>query len=229
MHRWLAIGLACCSTVLAGHVDKPSGDWKELRSKNLHMGLSEERVDRTIEACRANKLSVSQTEDLFCPVYTAHGEGLPTDCVFLKIEEGLAKGISFKEVHRAADKRLACLRQADELIMAARKHRGGQHTHLVMHSCMALESGLPADVLQNVLNRPGGFRYGRMIHVVEAGESLKLAGLTNDETLLLMNECLDRDLTGAEVFRVVDYIKTGLHKGHNFDALHQSLWVAASN
>lgn len=225
MYSSLLVILLFCGSVWAGHVDQPSKDWKELHLKNGQMGLSQDRVDRAIEACQVNQLSVSESEELFCPVYTAQAEGLPTECVFLKIEEGLAKGISWQDVHVAADNRLSCLRQANALIISVRQGRGGQHSHLVMHTCMALESGLPEEVLQELFNRPGRFRYGRLIHVIEAGEALQLAGLPADETLQIMNECLDRDLSGAEVMRVVDVIQTGLQRGKDFKTLHETLWV----
>jgi hypothetical protein len=36
--------------------------------------------------------------------------------------------------------------------------------------------------------------------VVEAGEALKFDGLSNAHTLQIMNECLERNLTGVDVF-----------------------------
>ena len=91
MHSWILAGLLLCESVLAGHVGNPSKDWNELREKNLHAGLSVEQVDRTLAACQANKLNIAEVEDLLCPVYSAHAENLPVNCIFLKIEEGLAK------------------------------------------------------------------------------------------------------------------------------------------
>jgi hypothetical protein len=225
MRSVLTIGLLLCGMVLAEPVENPSKDWKTLRAKNLSQGFSEERVDEAIGACRSSGLTIAETEDLLCPVYAAQAESLPADCVFLKIEEGLAKSAPSKMVRDAADERLNCLRKADAMILSVRDKRGGQHAHLVSHTCLALESGLSEESLLKLFSRPGKFRYGRLIHVVEAGESLKLAGLSNDQTLLIMNECRDRDLTGAEIFRVVDVIKSGLHEGTNFDVLHSTLWV----
>ncbi len=229
MHSWILASLMLCGTVLAGHTGSPSTDWNELRGKSLLMGLSAEQVDRMLTTCRKNKLTLAETEDLICPVYSAHAEELPIDCVFLKIEEGLAKRAAWQDIHVAADKRLGCMRKADELVMSVRENRGGQHRHLVMHTCMALESGLPEEVLKNVFNRPARFRYGRVIHVVEAGESLQLAGLEPEQIQHIMTDCLDRDLTGEEVMRVVDIFQNGLREGKNYDALHATLWVASDS
>lgn len=227
MSRWLVAGLLLCGAAWANHAGNPSASWNELREKNLKLGFPVDRVDRTLAGCRASELSVGQAEDLLCPVYAAHAEGLPTDCVFLKIEEGLAKRISWEEVRNAADRRLECLRKADELVMSVRQGRGGQRRHLVMRTCMAVESGLPVAVLEDVFARQGGFRYGRLVHVIEAAESLQLAGLAAEHTRHIMHDCLDRDLTGDEVFRAVDVLQSGLRSGKDFKTIHDALWVSS--
>jgi len=229
MHRAIALALLFCGAVPADQVEHSSQNWKQLRGKNLEMGISGERVDRVVAECRKAGLTVAEAEELFCPVYAAHDEQLPTECLFLKIEEGLAKGVDWRDVHKATDRRLECLRQADGLVMAVRSGRGGQHQHLVMHVCMAMESGLSADVFAKLFSRPGGFRYGRLIHVVEAGESLKLEGLTDSQVLHVMNDCLDRNLTGAEVFRMVDVFQEGFKQGKDYDTIHATLWVSPSS
>ena len=228
MHNGTLAALLLCGSVLAGHVNAPVNDWKELREKNLRMGCSAEQVDRPIDACRANGLSVMDAEDLLCAVYTAHEAELPTDCLFIRIEEGLAKHAAWEDVHAAANRRLECMLKADELILSVRQHRGGEHQHLVKHMCLAMESGLPEDVLKNVINRPSRFRYGRLIHVTEAGESLHLAGFDPAQIQHIMNDCLDRDLSYAEVMRVVDVLQRGLHEGKDFETLHDTLWVSSA-
>jgi hypothetical protein len=229
VHSWFAAGVLFCSAVLAGHVNTPAESWPELRSKCLHLGLSAERVDRSIAACRAGGLTVKETEDLFCPVYLAHEEDLPSGCLFIKLEEGLAKGIAWQEVHLAAERRLQCLRKAAELLAEVRSVRGEQHLHLIQHICLALESGLPEEVLAEVLQRPARFRYGRMIHVIEAGESLQLAGLRPEQTRQVMNDCIDRDLSCSEVMRVIDFFQNGLRNHQDFNALYANLWVSPAS
>lgn len=223
MYSCLLAFLLVSGSVLAGH---PAGDWNEFSENILHMGFPVEQADRTIESCRTNGLAVEDAEALLGPVYTAYAERLPADCVLLKIEEGLTKRIVWEEIQIAADRRLDCLRSADALVLSVREVRGGQHQHLVIHTCMALESGLPREVFEQVFNRPGRFRYGRMIHVIEAGESLQLIGLKPEQTLQIMNDCLDRDLTGQEVTRLVSVLKTGLQDGKEFVELYATLWVA---
>ncbi len=219
----LAVALIGVAT-RAGPVESPSGDWAELRAKSTRVDFSAERIDRAIGACRAAGLSVGETEELFRAVHLARAENLPADRVFLKIEEGLAKGASSEDVLAAANRRLECLRETDALVMTVRPRRGEQHGHLLSHACVAMESGVPKSSLKAVFERPG-FRYGRLIHAVEAGENLTLAGMPDDQVLIIMNDCLDRALTGVETHRVVETLVSGLAAGRGFDELRASLWI----
>jgi hypothetical protein len=219
------VGLLLCGAAAANHDVDPSKDWKVLREKTLKLGLDEGRVDQALSQCRKKGLTVQECDALLCPVYTAGNESLPTDCVFIKIEEGLAKHVDTASVGAAADGRLDSMRRADRMILAVRHRRGGEHPHLVKHICLAIESGLPEDVLEEVFKRQGGFRYGRMIHVVESGETLQLAGLDPQDIKHIMNDCLDRDLNRSEILRVIDHILAEHRKGIDFQTIHSELWV----
>ncbi len=220
-------GLLLCGMVLANHNINPSKDWKALREKNIKQGLDAERVDSALSQCRKKGMTVHEADAFLCPVYTAGSESLPPECVFIKIEEGLAKQVDPARVTVAAEARLDCIRRASRIVQSAHSGRGGEHSHLVQHTCMALESGLPEEVLEELFNRPESFRYGRMIHVVEAGETLQLAGLSWQDVQHVMNDCLDRDLNRMEIFRAIDFILAEHRKGRDFTAIHAELWIRA--
>jgi hypothetical protein len=221
----VAVFVLLCGIALAGHGNHPVKDWADLREKNLGMGFSLERVDTTLASCRKRGLSVQQAEELLCPVYAADAEGLPTSCVFLKVEEGLAKGADWKEVRAAAERRRDCMATARRLV-ATRRGRGGRN-NLVEQTCMALESGLPEDVLKEVFGQAGGRRFGRLTHVIEAGETLQLAGLPIENNKHFMLDCIDRDLDRSEIRRVVEVVIAGMTENKSFEDIHSSLWVVA--
>ena len=226
-HSILAATVLFCGASLAGHEADPAHTWAQLSGKNLGMGLSTERVGRALSTCRENGLSVADADELLCPVYSAAEEHLPTDCVFLKIEEGLAKQVPWRQVRTAACRRLDFLRQAARLLSVRPGWGSGAHGHLLEHTCMALESGLPESVLADVINRPRGPRYGRLAHAVEAGEALHLAGLDPADTQRFMLDCMDRDLGRAEIGRAADYVIAEHTKGRPFSDIHRDLWNAA--
>ncbi len=216
------VSLLLCGTVLAGN----NGEWQSLCDKNSHIGLDAERVNQMVGHCRKMGLSTRDAEKLLAPVIAAGEEALPTECVFIKIEEGLAKQVDVARITAAAEARLECLRKARKLLATNSSGRGGGGPpHLIANICLALESGLPEEVLQEIFNRPGGFRYGRLAQVLEAGETLQLAGLDPKDTQQIMDDCLDRNLNRHEILRVVDYVIAEHRKGSDFKAIHAGLWV----
>ena len=214
-----------CGVAVANHENAPAENWQTFRNKNLAMGIEKDLVEGLIATCRKNDWSAKECDAMLCPVYAAFDEALPMGCVLIKVEEGIAKKADASTVAATAEKRLAYLRYAKRLVSETRCEMGGDQQHLVMHVCMALESGLPESVLEHIFSRPGGYRYGRMNHVVEAGESLQLAGLAPHQIELLLNDFLERDLNRAEIFRAVDLTLSECQKGRPFDDVHRELWI----
>lgn len=225
MYRMVLMSLLICGTPWTSLAESFSADWKALREQTVTFGIPVDQVEQALGRCQRNGMSVADTEALLRPVHTAYEESLPAGYVFLKIEEGLAKQVDAKRVTAAAESRLAYLRQAKQLVAGDGQQHGGGYQHLTLRACMALESGLPAEVLQNILSRPGRLRYGRMVHVVDAGETLYLAGLTPSNIQQIMNDCLDRDLSGPEILRVIDRVLQGHREGKSFESIYATLWI----
>lgn len=226
MYRTIVVGLLFFGAVWTAEAEPICEDGIALREKKYALGFSAERVEQVLSQCRENGFSEEDTEALFRPVYAAHDESLPTELVLFKIEEGLAKKVDAGRLSSAVQSRLGFLRQANQLVSGVRGRYGsGGRQRIIIRTCMALESGLPTEVLQDVFGRQGGFRYGRMHHVIEAGEILHLAGLAPANIKQVMNECLERDLTGPEIQRIVDVILAGCKKGQSFERIHAALWV----
>jgi len=233
MHRVIIASLLLCGAAEArspgaGSCGTNSCSWKTLEGQRHHFGLSEERVGSMLEECRKSGLSAEEADALLAPVRAARNESLPAEAVFTKIEEGLAKKVALDRVAAAAELRLDYLRRANRLLASQEQgsaHGGGQR--LVVRAAMALESGLPEEVLQDIFNRHGGRRYGRLVHVMEAGETLQLAGLDPQDTKQIMVDCIDRNLNRMEIQRAVDYIVGEHRKGRDFKAIRADLWVCS--
>lgn len=181
-------------------------------------------------ACRKGGLNAQEADALLCPVYTARKEALPADCILSKIEEGMAKGVDAERVAAAAEVRLAHLRTAQILLnenQPRRRGRMGGPPHLLTRTGLALESGLPEEVLRAVFKRNGGARMGRLVHVVEAGETLQLAGLEPQDTRQILFDCIDRKLTPPEIQRVVDHVLSEHGQNLPFPEIRRQLWGKA--
>lgn len=231
MYKGLTVALLLCSGLFADQQgDQHPKDWQDLRGKNLAAGCPSELVDQTLGACRKHGMSVEQADRLMEAVFAAQAEHLPVECIFERIEEGLAKKADLEQIIAASNARLEHLREAQALIFAilsgtAEKHGDGQ-TRLLVNISMALESGLPEDMLKAVLLRNGHRRLGRMAHVVEVGESLYLAGLEPAQVQRIMTDCLDRNLNRHEMMRAAKVLQDGIASGSNFESVYAELWIS---
>jgi len=182
-----------------------------------------------LAACRQRGLSSDESAGLFEPVYAAMEEVLPVECLYERIDEGLAKKADLERIDAAVRHRLECLRQARRLLSEVQTGRPGGGPlmgppHLLPNLGMALESGVSPELLKSVFLRPGRLRYGRLAHVVEAAEALHLAGLEDDQVRRIMGDFLDRDMNRSEMIRVVGLLQQGLAQGRAFDPLYASIW-----
>ena len=40
-----------------------------------------------------------------------------------------------------------------------------------------------------------------------------------------MNDCLNRDLSGPEILRVIDMVLQGRREGESFESIYATLWI----
>ena len=202
--------------------------WRMLEKRQAEFGLSEARIAAMLAQCRKSGLSADAANILLEPVLEANRDKLPAECVFTKVKEGLAKQISVEQIVAVARERLECLRRARKLLAAAdspdRGDRMSEPPGLVAQVGLLLEEGFPESALEELLRRYGGRCYGRLLHVLEAGESLQLAGIAPEHTEQFMDECLKRHANWPEIRRAVEYILLESRKGRPFEAIHAGLW-----
>lgn len=254
MHKMAAIGVMVCGGALAQQGGPWTNGWRGIRCKNVEIGLSTQQVDHTLKACRQRGLSAEDTDKLLAPVYAAHKEGLPAGNICIKIEEGLAKQVPTDRIEAAAQARLNYLREAGKLVASMRLNGSGRHgmgrgggrgasrgmggggpggkrggmtgpPHLVENIGMALESGVPLAVFQEVFKHAGNSRMGRIMPVVEAAETLQLAGLKPEQIQRVLIDFLDRNLNRRGIQRGVDVLLKGMDSGKDFETVYATLWV----
>ena len=120
------------------------------------------------------------------------------------MDEGLLKGATTVALRQAAQGRLQVLRRARELLQERGYPDGADRGQgLVISTALTLESGLSEPVLTSALDRGRRAPPGQVKAVVEAGESLYLAGLDAATVGTVMTDCLERNLRRPEVLRVV--------------------------
>lgn len=206
--------------------------WKSIERNKSHTGLTSVRVEDMLKQCRKNGLSPEEAKNLLNPVLTANQEELPAECVFTKIEEGLTKKANPSAIAQVAQARLECLRKAKKLLdetgaTETLARRSGTK-RLLEQLCLTMESGIPSENLQALLNmdqRNPTFCHGRLLRVLALGETLSLAGFPPEESQKIMKDCRRLNIDGAEIQRVGEYLIQQRKKGVDFETLYKRLWL----
>lgn len=242
MYKWM-LGLMMCGCTYAQTNENCQVNWEGVHCKSVDMGFSEEQVEHLLNTCRRRGLSAEETDKLLVSVYTAHEEGLPAGNVCIKVEEGLAKQVPPERIAQAAQVRLKYLREAADLVASIRSKggagngggkglggrngggRGGEGPpNLVENICVALESGVPVTVFNQVFAQADRARMGRVVPVVEAAEALQLAQLKPEQYQRVLIDFVKKDLNRQQILIAVAKIEKEIAADKDFEAIYQALW-----
>lgn len=223
IHKIVLLVLLMCAAVQS----EPSQQGRSGRGHGgRHGGGSgAERTGQVLSQCRGQGWSEADAERVMAPVYTAQDESLPPENILVKIEEGVAKKVAPPLIARAADVRLNYLRRADQLVGSVDHIRGGWVGRMTSSVALVLESGLPENVVREVLVRVEDGRPGRIVPVIDAGMALYLAGYSAEQTKTIMLDCIGRGLTPLEVERALEFLLSEQEKGRDFQSVYRELWV----
>lgn len=192
--------------------------------------LEREAVSTTgagyVQRLRQNGFSLEQARQTMAYLTDAQHQGVPLQALTSRFEEGLVKKVEPQAIMTALQARLRVLTQARAMLQ--RTHYDATPAtpcaELLTATALALESGVTAEDLSAVLQRGNGQMALRIKSIVEAGESLHLAGVDRTTTQVLMNDCLERNLRRMEVLRAVRYSIEQHRGGMSGDNIRRSLW-----
>ena len=208
-HRSGATGEACSSNRC---------DWSNV-NRGRWRGLSSSRVEEMLTQCRKSGLSAEEAERMLAPVRAADEEGLPVEWVYEKVREGLAKRVDADRIVSVAEARTERLRSARRIL----RETGGVTPRLIARAALLMESGLSEADLGEWIGRCGGGRPGRMIHVMDVGESVLLAGGDSSEAVRVMERCLAADLSGMQMRRLSERISSLRGEGRDSAAVRAEI------
>ncbi len=216
-----ALALAVCAVLVGAGPAR----WDDLVAEGRAAGVPETRVAATVQRLADAGFTVAQGAAMLEPVFETARAGLPPGPVLAKVDEGALKRVSSQLVAGAARNRAAALASARDLLRDAGFSRApGDGGGVLVSVALALESGLPAPALEPVVAAGRGKPFGQVKAVVEAGETLHLAGVAPDTARDLMLDFLERNLRRPEVFRAVRWARERHRDGLAGDDLRRSVW-----
>jgi DNA-binding transcriptional MerR regulator len=208
--------------------------WHSVERQKGGVGVRSVRVEDLLKQCRRNGLSPEQADALLKPARLAHEQGLPAEPVISKIEEGLAKKAPPEAIERVANTRLQHLQAADRLLkeQGVEVASSSDRDRLVAQISLTMESGLDPENIRPVLAAPPKSSRsfcGRLFRILSAGETLRLAGFSSEETQQIMEDCRTRNLNGLEIQRTVNYLLRQRRRGADFETIYSGLWRSSAS
>lgn len=210
-------GLLALLGVATGTLAQAADPWEVLRQERA--GTPEANQ---VLRLRQRDFSIDQVRQTLACLDEARQQRLPTAPLALRLEEGLAKNADPQPIVNALQLRLRTMVHARAMLDNSPYESHGEA--LVAVIGRALESGLPAQDLAAALQRKNGQAIPRIQSIIEAGESLHLAGLDPETTRTLMGDFLDHDLRRMEVLRAVRYSIRQHREGMAGPEIRRTLW-----
>lgn len=179
-----------------------------------------------VQRLRQGGFSSDQARQILGLLAEAQRQEVPAATLTARLDEGLAKKAAPQAIVSAVETRLRSMTQARAMVRTAEYDAvpAAVRDELLIATGLALESGVAADDLQTVMRRGNGQAALRTKSVVEAGETLHLAGVDRETTRMLMDDCMQRNLRRMEVLRAVRYSIQQHKSGMNGENIRRSLW-----
>jgi len=146
--------------------------------------------------------------------------------VFLKLQEGILEKAPPDALKSAVHNRHAAFKKARALL-AETDHGASIETDptLLNATAFALESGQDPSSLKDVLIAGKGKTSRQVAAVIELGETLDYVGMAPETLLLVMKDCLSKNLDPQQIKRVTEHVTEKLLKGDDHKAIHDQLWI----
>ena len=199
----MSIRIMVLSLLLVGAARAEDG-WQALAVEGREAGLQAEPFEVLLRRCREAGLSTDDTREITENLIQARRSELPTETVYAKIDEGLAKNIPVRQIVKAAELRVQVLDQAAALLAAHRAEDPRGRYGLIRSSAYALESGVPQQRIAAILISPYGDRPGRVMAAIEGLETLHAQNFPAEDAVRLMTSALERGMRRFELSQAVD-------------------------
>ncbi|MBT3255092.1 MAG: hypothetical protein HN366_01355 [Deltaproteobacteria bacterium] len=167
-----------------------------------------------------------QARSIMDPLFQNDPSNIVSKHVFLKLQEGILEKVGPDTLKSAVHNRHAAFKKARTLL-AETDYRASIQTNptLLNATAFALESGFDPSSIKDVLTAGKGKTSGQIAAVIELGETLDYVGMAPETLLLIMKDCLLKNLAPRQIERVMEHVTEKLRKGDDHKAIHDELWV----
>lgn len=216
----LALGVSIPVHPVAGQTIPET--WAALQRDCMEASAESKLVKDIISRCREKGIGIGDAHAMLASAVEAAGAGLPCRPVLAKIAEGLAKGVPPTTIAEVAQQRVRYLQNARVMLQSVHEKLVAEAT--IAAAAQAMESGLDADATRTIAEVGRDARPDELAALLEAAESLQLAGFDSDEIPPIVADCLNRRLNRVELKRAIRYSSQQKQRGMETGRIREALW-----
>jgi hypothetical protein len=120
-----------------------------------------------------------------------------------KVMEGITKQVDAETLIQAAVRQATVMKRGHQLLHETLGEPSCRHDELLIAIAHGLESELPEPLFRAVLPSCRNMGFNRLQTLLEAGEILKLGGVSTNEIQLLLLDFARRNLGRGQMLRIV--------------------------
>ena len=200
--------------------------WENILDRGIGAGVAKISLERTLARLAASNVSPEKAEMIFRPLFAHIEAGEHAKQVFLEIEEGILKGVSFEAlVHSVFSKDDLFLRARKDLLKADPDATPELCSELEASFVAAMEMGLSEEFVQQTIVKGRKYHPHKTKNVLNSIQLLHDAGLKEKELKVFVQYCFEKNLELEEIDSVVHHIMEKLREGVDGKTICQGLRV----
>ncbi len=141
-----------------------------------------------------------------------------------KLEEGLAKKVPLNIIAEVLERRREMASKAVDIVAVANVRSRGENGMTVLVA-MALESGVDADVLDDLLRRTKDMSRGVVMAIVSATEIIRLNDINADLGMAFIEDCIQSQVNRPRILAGVNLLEKPDWQGRSYESIRDELWL----
>ena len=200
--------------------------WQAILHDGVKSGIERNNMENLLSQLAGAGITPDHARRILAPLFQDDQADIHAPHVFRKIQEGILKKTRPETLKPMAESRHEAFKKASALLVQAGHEAPFERDPVLLNTtAFALEDGQSLASLQEILGSAKGRTSAQVAAVIEAGETLRHAGLEPETLSSIMKDCLLKDLEPQQVSRVTEQVMEQLRTGTHPETIYAELWV----
>ncbi len=200
--------------------------WQAILRDGVATGIERDKMENLLSQLAGAGITPDEARCVLSLLFQDDQADDHAPYVFHKIQESILKKTRPETLKAMAESRYQAFKKASALLVQT-GHEAPFETDpfLLNTTAFALEDGQSLASLQEILGSAKGNSSAQLAAVIEAGETLRHAGLEPEILALIMKDCLRKGLNSQQINRVTRHVKEKLQEGTDHKIILNEIWI----